>query len=35
MLRGGSEVAKVVDVVMVAVLDYGGLGELTVFGALV
>ena len=35
MLRGGSEGAYVVNVVLVAVLDDGGLGELTIVGALI
>ena len=35
MLRGGSEGAYVVNVVPVAVLDDGGLGELTILGALI
>ena len=35
MLRGGSEGAYVVDVVLVAVLDDGGLGELTIVGAFI
>ena len=34
MLRGSGEIAYVVDVVLVAVLDDGGLGELTIAGAL-
>ena len=33
MLRGGSEGAYVVYVVLVVVLDDGGLGELTIVGA--
>ena len=35
MLRGGSEGAYVVDVVLVVVLDDVGLGELTIVGALI
>ena len=35
MLRGGSEGAHVVDVVLVAVLDDGSLGELTIFGGFI
>ena len=35
MLRGGSEGAKVVDVVLVAVLDDGGLVELAIIGVLI
>ena len=35
MLRGCSESAWVVDVVLVAVLDDGSLGELTIVGALI
>ena len=34
-LRGSGEIAEVVDVVLVAVLDDGGLGELTIIGALI
>ena len=35
MLRGGSEGEYVVDVVLIAVLDEGGLGDLTIFRALI
>ena len=35
MLRGGSEGAYMVDVVLLAVLDDGSLGELTIVGALI
>ena len=35
MLRGGREGACVVDVVLIAVLEDGSLGELTIVGALI
>ena len=35
MLRGGKEGAYMVDVVLVAILDDGGLGELTIVVALI
>ena len=35
MLRGSGKVAYVVDVVLAAVLDDGGLGELAIVGALI
>ena len=35
MLRGGSEGTYVVDVVLLAVLEDGGFGELTIVGALI
>ena len=35
MLRGGIEGAYVIDVVLVAVLDDGGLGKLKIVGALI
>ena len=34
MLRGSGKIAQVVNVVLVAVLDDGGLGELTIVGLL-
>ena len=35
MLRVSREVAQLVDVVLVAVLDDGGLGEFTIVGTLI
>ena len=35
MLKGGSKGAQVVNMVLVAVLEEGGLGELTIVGALI
>ena len=35
MLRGGSEGAYMVNVVLLAVLEDGGLGELKIVGALI
>ena len=35
MLRGGREGTYVVDVVLLAVLEDGSLGELTIVGALI